>query len=159
MSISVIAIELTLPNACHQILHSQLESQLLPASPGGSPRSADRSDPGSFKLLPLCWYLENVRFYMHIENGLSALVPASCLQWNTLSPSLQTVPTDDCSVHVGGRGGVQGFLSPPPWPHLKICNSSSFGEFSKTFMIVITKQNISIFLVYHQFILTKLKKK
>ena len=79
MSINVIAIELTLPNACHQILHSQLVSQLLPASPGGSPRSAGRPDLGSFKLLPLCWYLENVRFYMHIENGLSALAPASCL--------------------------------------------------------------------------------
>ena len=75
MSISVIAIELTLPNVCHQILHSQVKSQLLPASPGGSPRSASRSDPGSFKLLPLCWYLENVRFCIHTENAGSALVP------------------------------------------------------------------------------------
>ena len=63
-----------------------------------------------------------------------------------------------CLLCTCGRRGAQGFLSPPPWLHLKICNSSSFGEFSKAFMIVITKQNISIFLIFHQFILIKLKK-
>lgn len=33
-----------------------------PAHPGGSPRSASVSYPGSFQIPPLCWVSECVRF-------------------------------------------------------------------------------------------------
>ena len=39
--------------------------QLPSASPGGSPRSASRSNSGSFKLLLLPWVLDCVRFCVH----------------------------------------------------------------------------------------------
>ena len=49
-STSVPTIELAARNGCHQRLCPQGELQLPPASPRDSPRSAGRSDPGSFQI-------------------------------------------------------------------------------------------------------------
>ena len=54
---SVILEERAPQNDCHQCLFSQGVFQLPPASPGGLPRSASGSDPGSFQITVLCWGL------------------------------------------------------------------------------------------------------
>ena len=49
-STSVHVAEQALKNGCRQCLFPQGDLQLSPASPGDSPRSAGRSDPGSFQI-------------------------------------------------------------------------------------------------------------
>ena len=46
----VFVVEQSSQNGCPQCLCLQGELQLPPASPGGSPRSAGGSDPGSFQI-------------------------------------------------------------------------------------------------------------
>ena len=48
-SASVSMVDQDHKNGCHQCLSPQRESQLSPASPAGSPRSASRSDPDAFQ--------------------------------------------------------------------------------------------------------------
>ena len=50
VSTSVLVVEQVPQNGCHQCLCLKEEHQLPPASLKGSPRSAGRSDPGSFQI-------------------------------------------------------------------------------------------------------------
>lgn len=49
-------------NVCPRCLHPQGEAQFPPASPEGAPRSAVAVIQTPFKLLPLFWDSEPVRF-------------------------------------------------------------------------------------------------
>lgn len=49
ISSSVLVMGCAFPASYFQTLHPQVEFQLLPTSPGGSPRSASGSDPCSFQ--------------------------------------------------------------------------------------------------------------
>ena len=49
-STSVPMVEGAPQNGCFQFLYPHCELQLPPASPGDSPRSAGRSNPGSFQI-------------------------------------------------------------------------------------------------------------
>lgn len=60
-STGVITVEPAPPNGCCQCLQSPSESQLPPASLQSSPKAASGSE-AVFKVLPLFWDLEHVRF-------------------------------------------------------------------------------------------------
>ena len=65
-STGVITVEWDPKNGYCQCLHPPSKSQLLSASLQGFPRSASGSDPGFFfKVLPLFWDSEHVRFCTH----------------------------------------------------------------------------------------------
>ena len=75
-SSSVLTVEQAQSDVCCLHLCPQDESQLPPASPGGSPRSANGSDPGSFQItasvldLRVCWIL-----HVHFKNEISSYCP------------------------------------------------------------------------------------
>ena len=52
ISSSVLVMGCAFPSSYFQTLHPQAKFQLLPTSPGGSPRSASESVPGFFTFLP-----------------------------------------------------------------------------------------------------------
>ena len=64
-SASVIGVEQAPQNGCCQRLCLQGESQLRAASLGGSPRSANMSDTGSFQTTASALVSEYVRFCVH----------------------------------------------------------------------------------------------
>ena len=63
-STSVLMVKQSPPYGCCQCLCPQVVPQLMPTSPGGCPRLASGSDPGSFQVTASVLG-EHVRFGMH----------------------------------------------------------------------------------------------
>ena len=80
-STSVLVVKQAPHNDCCQCLCPQGGSQLPPVSPGGSPRSASGSDPGSFQIPASVLGLEPVRFCVHPLRVKSLFPIALQLSW------------------------------------------------------------------------------
>ena len=69
---------------CHQCLYSQGESQLPPASLGGSPRSASGSDPGCFQITASVLGLRAYEvLYVPFKSGVSGSYRPSTLLYTS----------------------------------------------------------------------------